>query len=83
VLALVLLPFAGRLRRRVRQIRPLTLAVFLMLSLAAVGGLTGCGTGTGYFGQAQKSYTITVTGTAAGPGGTTLQHSTTVALTVQ
>lgn len=83
VLALLLLPFSSRLRRSVRRWRPGVLIVVLGLSLAMVGGLTGCGTGTGYFGQNSQTYSVTITGTASGPNGTTLQHSSTVVLTVQ
>jgi len=83
ILALLLLPFSSRLRRTVRKWKPGVLIVVLGLSLAAVGGLAGCGTGTGYFGQNPQTYSVTVTGTASGPSGTTLQHSSTVVLTVQ
>lgn len=83
VLALLLLPFSSCLRRTVRRWRPGVLIVVLGLSLAAVGGLAGCGTGTGYFGQNPQTYSVTITGTASGPNGTTLQHSSIVVLTVQ
>ncbi|WP_187142987.1 Ig-like domain repeat protein [Terriglobus albidus] len=83
VLALLLLPFSSRLRRTVRRWKPGILIVVLGLSLAAVGGLAGCGTGTGYFGQNPQTYSVTITGTASGTNGTTLQHSSTVVLTVQ
>jgi hypothetical protein len=46
--------------------------------LAATVGLTGCGSGNGFFGQQQGTYTVTVTATA-GP----VSHSTNVMLTVQ
>jgi hypothetical protein len=82
-LGLLLLPFSRSLRRKVRGMQPLTLCTALMLSCAAIGGLTGCGSGSGFFGQPQQSYTINVIGTAAGAGGATLQHSWTVTLTVQ
>ena len=73
-LALLLLPFAGSLRRRL----PSMLCALLLLALAAVG-ISGCGSGgSGYFGQGVTSYTITVTGTS-GP----LTHSTSVSLTVE
>jgi hypothetical protein len=49
----------------------------LLLSLGATAGLTGCGTG-GLFGQAKKSYTITVTATSGG-----LVRNSTVQLTLQ
>jgi hypothetical protein len=80
---LLFLPFSRSLRRKVRGMRPLTLCVALLLSCAAIGGLTGCGTSSGFFGQPQQSYTINVLGTATGAGGATLQHSWPVTLTVQ
>jgi hypothetical protein len=56
----------------------------LILSLAAIGGLSGCGSGSGFFGQPPQSYTINVLGTATGAGGATLQHSlAAITLTVQ
>lgn len=82
-LALLLLPFAGRMRRGRRKMRPLLLTVLLLLSATAVGGLTGCGSGSGYFGSQDRSYNVQVIGTATGTGGATLQHSITVTLTVQ
>jgi hypothetical protein len=82
-LGLLLLPFARSFRRRVRGMRPLTLCMALILSFAAIGGLAGCGSASGFFGQSQQTYTINVIGTAAGTGGATLQHSSTVTLTVQ
>jgi sugar lactone lactonase YvrE len=84
--ALLLLPFTRRLRRRATQIKmlhPMTLALTLLLCVVALGGITGCGTDTGFFAQPQQSYTITVTGTAAGSNGYVLQHSTSVILSVQ
>jgi hypothetical protein len=63
--------------------RSLTLCVALLLSLAAIGGLTGCGSGSGFFGQAAQIYTVNIVGTATGAGGATLHHSTSVTLTVQ
>jgi hypothetical protein len=74
VLALLLLPFSSRLRRRAKKLRPVMLCIALLLSLGALGSLTGCGTGTGFFGEGQQTYNITLTGTAAGTNGFTLQH---------
>jgi sugar lactone lactonase YvrE len=82
-LGLLLLPFSRSLRRKLRGMRPLTLCAALIFSLAAIGGLTGCGSGSGFFAQPQQTYTINVIGTATGAGGATLQHTTTVTLTVQ
>jgi Bacterial Ig-like domain (group 3)/NHL repeat len=82
-LGLLLLPFSRSLRRKVRGMRSLTLCATLILSCAAIGGLTGCGSGSGFFGQPQQTYTIKVIGTVTGAGGATLQHSWTVTLTVE
>jgi len=82
-LGLLLLPFSRAFRRRVRGMRPLTLCLAFVMSFAAIGGLTGCGSASGFFGQSQQTYTINVVGTATGAGGATLQHSSTVTLIVQ
>ncbi len=83
--ALLLLPLVSSKRLRVRFSRmPRTLfsAILLLLSGAALMGLTGCGTG-GFFPQNPQSYNITVTATATSVAETTLQHATTVTLIVQ
>jgi hypothetical protein len=78
-LALLLLPFTRRMRRASRKLgRLLPLLLLLIGGLAAISGLSGCGSSSGYFGQAPATYTITVTGTAG-----SLTHSTSVTLTVQ
>jgi Bacterial Ig-like domain (group 3)/NHL repeat len=83
-LSLLLLPFSRWTRSKIRSMRPLTLCAALILSLATIGGLSGCGSGSGFFGQPPQSYTINVIGTAIGAGGATLQHSIAViTLTVQ
>lgn len=82
-LAMLLLPFAGRMRRKGQKTNPLLAVVFVFGSLAAVAGLSGCGATTGFFAQPQKQYTINVIGTAQGAGGATLQHVATVNLTIQ
>jgi hypothetical protein len=46
--------------------------------LAAVAGISACGTTSGFFSQQQKTYTVTVTGTSGA-----LSHSSTVTLTVE
>jgi hypothetical protein len=85
VLALsLLLPFSRWTRSRIRGMRPLTLCAALIFSLAAIGGLSGCGSGSGFFGKPPQTYTINVIGTAVGAGGATLQHSiSAITLTVQ
>jgi hypothetical protein len=64
-LALLLLPFVRRLRRAGRRLTQIGLALLLaVLSLAVATGLSGCGSTTGFFGSAQKTYTVQVTGTS-------------------
>jgi sugar lactone lactonase YvrE len=80
VLALLMLPlFFGRSARKAasrlsRTGRMLT----ALLALAALGVMTGCGSSSGFFGQQQQSYTVTVTGTSGA-----ITHSATVTLTVE
>jgi hypothetical protein len=72
-LSLILLPFAGKLRKAARQWRGL--AVFALLGAALAVGLNGCG------GNAKlnpQGYSLTVTA-ASGP----LSHSASLKLTVQ
>jgi hypothetical protein len=65
------------LRRRSRSLpRLAAMAVWAVISLGAVMGITGCG--GGFFGQAPQTYTLTITGTS---GATS--HSTTTTLQVQ
>jgi hypothetical protein len=67
------------MRRAGRKLRrSLALAMLLLIGLGATVGLTGCGYSTGFFGQTQQTYTLTVTGTSGA-----LTHSTTVTLTVE
>jgi len=82
-LGLLLLPFSRRFRRKAGRLHPLSLCLALVLSIAAISGLTGCGTGSGFFGESQQTYTIDVIGTATGTGAVVLQHTTTVTLTVE
>jgi hypothetical protein len=63
--AVLLLPFAGGLRKRGRKLSRLICVLLLTVSgAAAIAGLTGCGEHNGYFAQPQKSYTVTMTATA-------------------
>jgi hypothetical protein len=78
-LALLLLPVAGRMRKAGRRFnRVLSVLLLLIAGLAAMAGLSGCGSGTGFYGQQQTSYTVTLTATSGA-----LSHSTTVTLTVE
>jgi hypothetical protein len=76
-----LLPFAGRLRRPAGKMgRFVGLMLLLIAATGAALGLTACGGGgaSGYFGQQQKNYTVTITAASG-----TLSHSTTVTFYVE
>jgi len=77
-LAVLLLPFVTFKRMRRAGRRYFFLGVVLLGSLAAMTGLTGCGTGNGFFGKAQQTYNITITATSG-----TIEHSVNVTLNVQ
>lgn len=81
--AFALLPFAAiLLHLRRRRIAVPYMALLLLFTLISA---TGCGdrvfTGTSTT-QTPKSYTITVTGTATGASGNSIQHAATVTLVV-
>lgn len=79
ILALLLLPMAARIRRTGKGLSRFSSGMILLFVFAGVVGLSGCGAkASGYFAQAQKSYTITITATSG-----SLSHSTTVTLVVQ
>jgi predicted outer membrane repeat protein len=78
-LALLLLPFVNRLRRAGKRFRrALPLLLLLGLSLVVAAGLGGCGSPDGFFGQAQRNYTVTVTGSSH-----ELSNTTSVTLMVE
>jgi hypothetical protein len=78
-LALLLLPFVGRLRKAGRRFgRMLPVLLLLLAGMAAMAGMSGCNSTIGFFGQAQQSYTVGVTGTSG-----TLSHTSNVTLTVE
>ncbi len=72
-----LLPLAGMRRGRRKLQRYGFLLLFAVLSCGVVTGLSGCGSG-GFFNQVVQTYNVTVTGSSG-----TVQHSATVALTVE
>jgi hypothetical protein len=79
IFAVLLLPFATSRQFRKSGRRSLYLVIVLLGGLAATTGLTGCGyNGNGFFGQAPKTYTLTLTATSG-----TIQHSANVTLEVQ
>jgi len=76
---ILLLPFIGRLRRAGKRLgRKLSVLLLIVIGVAAMAGLSGCSSTSGFFDQLTNSYTIAVTGTSG-----TLSHSTSVTLTVQ
>jgi hypothetical protein len=78
-LAFLLLPFAGMLRRNGKRLGRLVSVLLLLISgMAAMAGLSGCGSINGFIGQAPRTYTITATGTSGA-----LSHSTAFMLTVE
>lgn len=75
----LLLPFAGKIRRPTGKAARWILLSLLVLSSLSIVGLTSCGgKNTGFLGNPQTSYTLTVTATSGA-----LSHSTTLNLTVQ
>jgi len=82
-LALLLFPFiwVRRLRRtRSSLSRTTLLVVTSLISLGALIGISGCGSGEGYFGIRPQTFTFTVTGTSSSLAHTAPQ---TVTLTLQ
>jgi sugar lactone lactonase YvrE len=78
-LALLLLPFAGRLRRTGKRLgRMMSVLLMLAAGVTTMTWIGGCGSNGGFFAQQQQTYTVTVTGTAGA-----LSRSATVTLTVE
>jgi hypothetical protein len=81
VLALLLLPFARRMRRTGKRLaHAISLFIFMVAAIGVTAGLSSCGPASGFYGGSPggpKTYTIILTGTSG-----KLSHSTTVTLTV-
>ena len=77
-LTLLLLPFAVRLRRAGKRLSWLLSVLLFIAGMAAMAGLSGCGSVSGLLVQKPQTYAVTVTGTSGA-----LAHSTTVTLTVE
>lgn len=78
MLGMLLLPFAGKIRRSARKQGLLSLLLLATLGTSLLA-LSGCGSkNTGFLGSPQTSYVLTVTATSGN-----LSHSTTLNLTVQ
>jgi sugar lactone lactonase YvrE len=79
-LGLILLPFAGRMRRSGKTLQKCGLILLLLVAGAvSAAGIMGCGAkDSGYFGQAQQTYKVVITATSG-----SVSHSTSVILTVQ
>jgi hypothetical protein len=61
-----------------KLLRILSLALLMVGGIVVSAALTGCGSTNGFFAQAEKTYSVTVTAT-----GGSLQHSAIVTLNVQ
>jgi hypothetical protein len=78
-LALLLLPFAVRLRKSGKRLgRMLAIILLAGAGAATLAGLSGCGSNAGFFAQAPQSCTVNVT-----VGFGSLSHTSTVTLTVE
>jgi len=70
---------AALMRRRSKRLgKAASIFMVMVLGLTAAVALGGCGSSNGFFGQPQKTYTVTVTATSG-----TLSHSTNLTLTVE
>lgn len=80
LVGLLLLPCNGKFRKAVKKRRgTLCSLVLLFFGTACLAGLSGCGAASsGFFGQKQTSYTLTITATSG-----SVSRSTNVTLTVQ
>ena len=78
-LALMLLPFAGRLRRMGRRLgRMISIPMLIIASMAALAGITACGSASSAPAAQTSTYTVTITATSGA-----YSQSATVVLLVQ
>jgi hypothetical protein len=78
-LALLVLPFAGRMRRAGKRLgRAAFVLLLLVAGMAATAGLSGCGSPSIFFTQQPQSYPVTVTVSAGA-----LSHSIPITLVVE
>ena len=77
-MALLLLPFGAGLRRGSKNLSRMISLFLLAVSVAAVAGLSGCGTARNSQAQNPENYSVIVTATSGA-----LSHSSTVVLTVE
>jgi hypothetical protein len=83
-LALLLLPFAGLLRKSGKRFgRMVSLLLLAAAGVVAMAGVSGCNQ-SGFFGQAPVTYTVTINGSAGSSATGILSHNAnTVTLTVE
>ena len=77
-LSLLLLPFAGHLRKSAKGLSRLCVVLLLLGASAALAGLSGCSSGAGFSGKTPETYTVTVTATMG-----TVSRISKVTLTVE
>jgi hypothetical protein len=75
---ILLLPFATRLRRKAKRSGRAVGLLFMTIGIAALLGMSGCGSTSGFFGQQPQTYNVTITATSG-----SLSHSITLNLTVE
>jgi hypothetical protein len=79
LLGLLLLPYAGKMRRTSRWLGGwISMLIVIAAGCSLVIGISGCGSTNGFFAQPSHTYTITETVTSGA-----LSHSATITLTVE
>jgi len=62
--ALLLLPYARRMRRRARKLSQWVSLLLLIAGVTGTASLTGCGSPTGFFAQSPQTYNVMITSTS-------------------